>query len=382
MSYICVDIEWDIPKNPEAPQEALSIGAVYAQDDAPLRKPFFKYIQPEHKEFVLPDTLKLLHIGPVPLMQASNCVEVMQKFDQTFPIYDTLVIWNRDALSFLKQTMESCGTTIHTRRIVVLQDLLQETCKDERKGSTMGFKRALKKFEIAHNPDLFHISKFDALYLQQLYCAISNYLRTTAEDTIPLFRNLNSHTLHHEGCRYLKNRTILAASWEEAIAGEPLCRSCAGEGALRVFHGPKKPKKLVLQPSVELHRDKKDIPKKKKNTAPIKWAVDQFAEPFDEAEVEAYCAKREIGCTVACHWIFIRTPVAHWRIEHDGHKVLAVFHENLYPSKHSVKKSKLQTGFYQQKVYSKDVFEVISYIKSHDQKFLHAKEPSAFAVNA
>lgn len=382
MSYICVDIKWNIPTNPEAPMEALSIGAVFAQDDSSKCKTFFKYIQPEQKELVLPDTLKLLHIGPVPLMQAAPCSEVMQKFDQTYPAYDTLVIWNRDALSFLKRTMDLCGTSIHTKRIVVLQELLQETCKDVRKGSTMGFRRALKQFSIAHNPDLFHISKFDALYLQQLYCAIADHLRTKAEETVPLFHTPASHILHHEGCWYLKNHTVLSANWNDAIAGEPLCRFCAGEGALRAFRGPKKPRKAAPKPTAELHRDKKDIPKSKKKHTPIKWAVDQFAEPFDENAVEAYYAKRNIGCTVACRWIFIRTPAAHWRIEHDGHKVLSVFHENLYPSKHSGKKSKLQTGFHQQKVYSKDVFEIIDYINHHDQRFLHEKGQPKYAMRA
>lgn len=382
MSYICVDIEWNIPKDPTAPMEALSIGAVFAQDDTTPGKSFFKYIQPEYKELIRPDTLKLLHIGPVPLMQAATCAEVMRKFDRSFPDYDTLVIWNREALSFLQHTMSQCGTGIRTRRIVVLQDLLQVTCKDVRKGSTIGMRSALRKFEIPHDPSFFHISKYDAMYLQQLYRAISTYLRTTAEANMPLFHTPNSLILHYAGCRYLSNRTALSASWEDVITGAPLCTRCAGEGALRAFHGPKKVKKTIPRPSAELHRDKKDIPKTKNKRSPIKWALDQFAEPFDEAAVEEYCAKRDIGCTVACRWIFIRTPAAHWRIEHDGHKVLAVFHENLYPSKHRVKKSKLQTGFHQQKITTKDVFEVIRYIKQHDQKFLHGKNPAPYPGRA
>ena len=209
MSYICVDIEWNIPNDSEAPLEALSIGAVLAKDDDSICKNFFKYIQPEHKELVTPETLKLIHAGPVPLMQASRCAEVMRKFDLAFPAYDTLIVWNRESLAFLRKIMELCGTSIHTRHIVILQDLLIATCKDVRKGYTIGMKKALKKFDIPHDPNLLHISKYDALYLQKLYSSVSQYLRTTAAENVPLFHTPNSCTLHHAGCRYLNNRPTL-----------------------------------------------------------------------------------------------------------------------------------------------------------------------------
>ncbi|WP_050699147.1 hypothetical protein [Anaeromassilibacillus senegalensis] len=371
ISYICLDIEWNISTSPNEIMEALSIAAVYVQDESVPIKTFFKYIQPAHKELVTPATLKLLSIGLVPLMQAESCAEVMGKLDCSFHAYDTLVIWNREALAFLQQTMKQCGTQIHTKNIVVLQDLLGATCKDIRKGSAMGFCRALQYFSICHNPELLHISKYDALYLQQLYCAIADRLRGCAD--VPLYHTTHSRLLHHADCRHLNGRTAIAASWEDAILGAPpLCKSCARSGALRTFRCPKQPKKSV--PATEPHA-KKSSAKPSKKSSQIKWSVAQFADPFEEAEVEAYCQKYGIGCTVACRWIFLRTPAAHWRLEHNGHKVLTVYHENLRSSSRSVKRLKMQTGFHQQKVYSKNVFRVIDYIEQHDRKSLNAYRP-------
>lgn len=362
MSYLCVDIEWNIPANPEDPMEALSMGAVYVPDGDFNQKVFFKYIQPEHKEWVLPSTLRLLRIGPVTLAQAKTCREVMRKLDCSFHKYDTLVIWNQEALAFLQSTMHRCGTTIHAKRIVVLQELLRATCKDVRKGATIGFQAALKRFLIPHNPDFLHISKFDALYLQQLYCAVADRLHATAEETVPLLHTPHSHILHREGCRYLEGHTVRSAGWSDVMAGEPLCKCCTRDGALRVFRCPRKPKSPPPP------------------AAPQQAGKASFEEPFEEAEVERFCAKRNIACTVACRWIFLRTPAAHWRIAHDGYKVLAVYHENLRWPKGGKGRSKMMEGFHQQTVYSQDVFEIIDYIHRHDQRFLQSKNPLPSAM--
>lgn len=166
------------------------------------------------------------------------------------------------------------------------------------------------------------------------------------------------------------------------MEGAPLCKHCAREGALRAFHIPKKPGNTASAPAAQPRQAEKKEPDAPKPPAPVKRPIDLFAQPYEEAAVEAFCARRNIACTVACRWIFLRTPAAHWRIEHDGYKALTVYHENLNPSKRSEGKSKMHTGFHRQTVYSKDIFEIIAYIHCHDQRFLRSKRAPSRVMRA
>lgn len=386
MSYLCIDVEWNIPANQAENIEMLSIGAACWDSDYHMTRTYFKLIRPERMDLVTPTTYRLLNLGPVVLGQAKSCSEVLHNFDESFRGHgyitkeDAIVFWNSEALNLLKREMDKVGLSLPSNKIVVLQDVLSFADKDNGRGRSMGFESALRHYQVHYRRELLHNSKYDAQYLIDLYDAAYDRLAEVGDKKTPLVHTKYSKVLHHADCHYVKGREITEGFWEDALIGWHLCSCCGKRGDLRAIRIPKvkKPKAdpvIISLPKTEKVKKSAKPPKAKKSK--------KVYEPLNEVAFAKHCENLGINCHFSIGWVFLRTPVSFWKIQHEETRVLDVLHQSMRVSNSLAVKHKSRTheGFHQQKVYDKDIYGTLKYIYEHDKHFLYPKYTPSYWGN-
>lgn len=176
MRTLFVDVEWNIPfYGGSQGLDLLSIGCRIEDSAAESSQGFFRLIRPEHPRLLNQQTVKLLKVGNTLLSQANTCEEVLCEFCDAFPRSDLLVIWSNVAFKMLEEKLTDYGLPLPTKRIIILQDFLVHTFKTYSK-HTPSFKECLKQFEVPFRTDLLHNAKYDAIYLQDLFAAVSEQM--------------------------------------------------------------------------------------------------------------------------------------------------------------------------------------------------------------
>jgi hypothetical protein len=364
LSYLCVDVEWNYPVDPAEPVEMLSIGASCWDSVHQRSRTFFRLIKPERMELITPSTFRLLKVGQTVLDQAKPCGEILAAFDRTFfdgyffKGKDAIVFWNLDAWLVFKSQMDRYGFKLPSRRIVILQDVLHFADKSSLLGRIPGFEAALQMYHVPYRRELLHNSKYDASYLIDLYDAAYDRLTDLGDKNAPLVHTRYSRTLHHPSCRYLKGKQAIRGSWADALNGWPLCICCG-----------RYPEPKALRPAKKKKAQAKHANHSSKQS---KSKALREARPLDEAAFEEFCESLDIACQFSVGWVLLRTPVSFWKIQHDGTRVLNVLHESLRVGI-STAEQKSISGFHQQEVFDKDIFETAQYIYEHDKHFLSPK---------
>ena len=374
MSYLCIDVEWNIPANHAGDIELMSIGAACWDSKSRALRTYFRLIRPEHMELITPVTYRLLNLGPVVIEQAKTCEEVLSNFVSTFFGHaimgreDPVVFWSTDAWHVLKAHLDKCGLKIPSKRIVILQDVLRFSQKGRSSGKTVSFTAALQRFDVDYQKKLLHNSKHDARYLIDLYDAIYDNLARTGDLNQPLVHTQNSRILHYPGCHYMRKRQHFAGSWEDALSGWGLCKFCGREKRSAPQKSEKKAEKkacVVAIPLPECVEAISAAKKKKKKKTPAHA-------PFVEEVFTAYCEERGISYQFSIGWVFLRTPAAFWKIQHEDTTVLKVLHQSLRQDRAFLsRKQQPNVGYHEQFVYGKDIFGAVDYIYEHDRHFLN-----------
>lgn len=389
MSYLCIDVEWNIPDDQSVDMELISIGAACWDSVNRFTRTYFKLMRPERMDMIRPLTYRLLNLGPVVLEQAKPCEEVLKNFVETFSGREYLdddspiVLWHQDDWNFLKQNLDKYGLSLLNNRIIILQDVITFSGMLNTEGQPVGFEAALQAFGVFYRPELLHNSKYDAQYLIDLYDAVYDDLMEAGSSLVPLIHTVSSKTLHHSGCRYLEGRTIVDGSWEDALNGWSLCKCCGRKVVLDYHPEPKyiSENTLALIASIKPRNSVKNPPRKKTQKAKRskgKITLDALDEailkfgPLNEDCFIKHCKSLEIECHMSFGWAFLTTPVSSWKIQYDGTKVLQVLHQSMKISRDRIEKEDHRTheGYHQQRIFHKDIFGVATYIYEHDKHFL------------
>jgi hypothetical protein len=376
MSYLCIDVEWNIPADQAEDIELLSIGVACWDSVNRLTRTYFRIIRPNRIDLVTPTTYRLLNLGPVVLNAAKSSEEVLSNFANTFQGRgylskdDPIVVWNREAWDLLKSHLDKFGLSLPMKKVVILQDVLSFADKDNHIGRSMGFETALRRYGVNYRRELLHNSKYDAQYLIDLYDAVYDRLTETGDAAAPLVHTKFSKILHQEGCRYLKGREVYDGDWADALFGWQLCSYCGSRGALKAIRVPKK-KQSAKQPIIRLPQ----ISTPKKTEAKPPKPKKEKPKPLDELAFTEHCENLGISCHFSIGWVFLRTPVSFWKIKYEDTKVLTVLHQSMHVSRSDAGKRKRKTneGFHQQYVFGKDIFQTVNYIYEHDKHFLYPK---------
>ena len=373
MSYLCVDVEWNIPADHAGDIEMLSIGAACWDSNKRDLRTYFRLMKPEHMELITPVTYRLLNLGPVVIEQAKPCEEVLSNFVFTFFSHaimdrdDPVVFWSTDAWQILKTHLEKCGLKIPCKRVVILQDILMFSEK-RKGGKAISFESALQQYGISHRKELLHNSKYDAQYLIDLYDVVYDSMTKAGDMRYPLVHTPTSRVLHFSGCRYMRKRQHFAGSWEDALSGWSLCK-CCGRQKHTTKRLPTKPEKkqdcVVAIPLPECVGSINVANSRRKARKPDPL-------PFVEEEFKTYCEERSISCQFSVGWVFLRTPVSFWKIKHEESTVQKVLHQSWRMDRAFVsRKQQPNAGYHEQFVYGKDIFGTVDYIYEHDRHFLH-----------
>ncbi len=367
MSYLCIDVEWNIPDNPSEDMELISIGAACWDSVNSFTRTYFKLMRPERMDLIKPLTYRLLNLGPVVLEQAKPCEEILKNFADTFSgrgfLFEDspIVLWHQDDWNILKQNLDKFSLSLVSNRIIILQDVITFSGKLNNGGQPMDFEAALRAFGVFYRPELLHNSKYDAQYLIDLYDAVYNDIIEAENSLVPLAHTASSKTLHHSGCRYLAGRETVDSSWEDALTGWSLCKCCGRKVVSDYQPAPKYKSEntLAVIGSIKPRNSAKNPPRKKK--------PHDFG-PLDEERFIKHCESLGMDCHMSFGWTFLTTPVSSWIIQHDGTKVQQILHRNMRISRTRV--HKMLEGYHQQRIFNKNIFRVATYIYKHDKHFL------------
>lgn len=121
-------------------------------------------------------------------------------------------------------------------------------------------------------------------------------------------------------CRYMRRRAHHAGRWTDALEGWPLCRFCWRQKPPKIDWKKIERKKRRTEPDAA--QETVEAPER---TKPPKKRI----EPLDEGAFREYCEEHGIACQFSVGWVFLRTPVAFWKIKHDRTEVLKVLHQSL-----------------------------------------------------
>lgn len=376
MRTLFVDVEWNIPfYGGTKGLDLLSIGCRLEDSSAESTQGFFRLIRPEHPRLLNQQTVKLLQVGNTLLSQANTCSDVLHEVVDQFPRFGLLVIWSREAYDILVEKLHAYGLSLPTRRIIILQEFLVHTFKTYAK-HTPSFKECLIQFGVPFRTDLLHNAKYDAIYLQDLFTAVSDRMHKSSKMNIALYRTASSAILHSEGCPFTASRVTKPAGWEDALRGKHLCSYCSKRNRFQVFkapiyYRPKTRRKHFTPPPPEPYRSRADIPKviSKAKSPKIKYV------PLDEDAFTAYCSERNIQCSFGVGIVYLRTPAAHWKIEHEGTTVQCILHENRRFHMDFISRLRSSQGSYhQQQVKVEDIYEAVRYIYGHDRQALRPRQ--------
>lgn len=92
-----------------------------------------------------------------------------------------------------------------------------------------------------------------------------------------------------------------------------------------------------------------------------------------EASIYKQCQYYGISCKFAENIIYLRTPVARWKIEYEDSYVRTLLHENYRPNRNFTHRQRRKPGegYHIHKIDNHEIHNVIRYIHFHDKKHLN-----------
>ena len=105
-----MDIEWNQPIGTVGieEREPVQIGVVASDVQFERTKIFSKTIRLKNSELLNANTVKVTHMSAANIMQGKEKSVVLKSFQQTFPIYNYIVVWTRDTYELFKRDMKEC----------------------------------------------------------------------------------------------------------------------------------------------------------------------------------------------------------------------------------------------------------------------------------
>lgn len=348
MSYLFLDIEWQLRKNNLYASDILEIGAINSYNDFRNEKSFFTFVRPKIGSRVPDQTMKFLSIKPYDLATAPFIHEALKSLLEKIPTFEYLIVWSKATYKLFMVNLEKCSLKLPKHKVIFLQDLVNFAIKT---GNTMGFEKVLDKCGVHHKKKSLHHAGYDAICLKRLYCNLLYQIerKHMEEKGYYCVKSTLSNTIHSNQCSYAKHiqpTNLVKTSLIETFKGASVCKHCH--------------KKLNGW-----------LSKIEQTETNLKNPIDQFSDSY----IRKACQYLNLPCQIGERVIFVKGTFTNWRIYHDYNKVTSVQHENyrMFKSTSRVKpdkKGKASAGFHTQKnIQSKDLYGILQYISQHERYF-------------
>lgn len=349
--YLFVDIEWN-----QAPgtsgiedREPIQIGVVATDESMNLKKLFSRAMRLSSEEKYNPDTLVLSHSTLKSVMQANSEEIVLRKIKMSFPKYKYVVVWTKDTYELFKIGMDTYGYSMPRHRVIVFQEVLMHIASDG--VNQIGFERALKQAGIEYQKNFLHYSKHDANYMYQLFCkCYKEYTMWTNQEICYL--SPRTHIIHTGSCRYSNKNHLLAtnqAAKHVIFQGNRVCKICGCED--------------------EWNRLQWGVSSGVKQNNRAEYLREL---PLTDENMSMICNKFRLDYNIASDMVFIRTPFSGGIVHIQNDRVTKLHHENYRQRRDEALKihKKCFEGYHKQKLPSSRFYDVVSYIKYHDEGML------------
>ena len=345
--YLFVDIEWNQTPGTTGleDREPIQIGIVATDEDMNLKKSFSRAIRLSSEKKYNPDTLVLSHSALNSIMEANSEEIVLQKIKMSFPKYKYVVVWTIDTYELFKRGMETYGYSMPRHRVIVFQDVLMYIASDG--VNQMGFEWALKQAGIEYQKNYLHYSKHDVNYMYQLFRkCFEEYKRWTNQEIC--YMSPKTHIIHTGNCRCINRNHLLPtrkAIKSVIFQGNRVCKICGCED--------------------DWNRLQWDV--KENNRAEYLREL-----PLTDENMSMICNKFRLDYNIASDMVFIRTPFSGWIVYIQNNRVTKLCHENYRQRRDEALKihKKCFEGYHKQKLPSSESYDVVSYIKYHDESML------------
>ena len=314
-----------------------------------LKKSFSRAMRLSSEEKYNPDTLVLSHSTLKSVMQANSEEIVLQKIKMSFPKYKYVVVWTKDTYELFKIGMDTYGYSMPRHRVIVFQEVLMHIASDG--VNQIGFERALKQAGIEYQKNFLHYSKHDANYMYQLFCkCYKEYTRWTNQEICYL--SPRTHIIHTGSCRYSNRNHLLAtnkAAKHMIFQGNRVCKICGCED--------------------EWNRLQWGVSSGVKQNNRAEYLREL---PLTDENMSMICNKFRLDYNIASEMVFIRTPFSGWIVHIQNDRVTKLRHENYRQRRDEALKihKKCFEGYHKQKLPSSRFYDVVSYIKYHDEGML------------
>ena len=324
--------------------DLIEIGASLYVDDEEV-KSYARFVRPQHFELMTKE--RYLSFGGLKesdLQQAEALEDISRRFYKTFYEYDLLIMWSREDYEILMINLIKGGHIQAEHKAIFLKDLIQIT-----NGYCKSFIKELKYYNVkVEDRYNLHYSKFKVRYLAKLYFAAKkSYSVFLKKEGIIHVRSKYGNVIHNVECdiaRRIPVKNIIEASRADFFDGISLCKRCC-QGKMRL------------------------LPDKEHIRFSSKYQ-------FDEFQVAKMCAEFGMEYQIAEGIIFINTKMSSWRLFHDNVLVTKVYHENLRMDDYENtgrEKRDFEKGYHRQRVYSRNLYDVLYYIHVHDRDMLKEK---------
>lgn len=349
LSYLFINIKWNQEPGTEdlEHREPFQIGVIAADRNMQKIKIFSRGIRLSNIKSANPVNLRLCHTTETNVMMGKSKEEVYHIFDQTFPEYRYIIVWNRDTYNLWKRDMIQCKIRIRKHKAIFLQEVLGSTADNEVR--KIGFKSALEYSKIEYDSAYLNNAKHDVNYLYQLYCTCyKQYRFLTADDYC--IANTITYKLHACGCRYtkaLKIENTVLESQSAVFLGYTACRVCKH---MLIWNQLKWDQKIIKTARSQREERLRNL-------------------LLSEDAIEEICRYFGFSYNISNEMVFIKTAISSWIVYFREGKVYKLYHESFTVSRSlymKMQKKKCLEGYHQQKLISKNFFDVASYIKYHD----------------
>lgn len=314
MKYLFVDIEWK-QENGLTRIDITELSAIFFDDNTNEKIFFEKKMFLKASNFIA----RIINLR-YRLNKKRRIKKIMKSFIEVFSQYDLLIIWNKQNYKILKQFLNLYNLTLPNHRNVFLQKIINEIYHST-SDKEIGFKKALKDYEIEHETEKLHQSEYDVKYLMELYLTLREKKRSEIGE-----KNLSL-------CSRKELKKVLSLAQLEGISSI--------QGYLQECR----------------HRAKKE-----------KQKISQERRIIDDDYIEEICKLHKLEYEIKEGMVWVKTNVAGWRIYHNRVDVTSLYHQNSGIRKKSdLPINDYNYGYHNQKIKEKNFNAVVKYIVKHDR---------------
>ena len=350
IEYMFVDIEWYQTPGTKGIEnrDLIQIGVIATDEIMDIKKSFSMVMRSDSEKKYNPDTLISSHSILNSGIQDNGEEAVLQKIKMMFPDYKYIVGWTNDAYELFKRDMDKYGLVMPKHRTIVFQQILMRIASNG--VAPIGFEHALIQTGIEYQKSNLHNSKYDVNYMYQLFCKCYNeYTRWTNGEICYL--NKNTHIIPTNSCRYInrKKSSDVKTTKNVIFQGNRVCKICGCDDTWN-----------RLQWGISSGTNQNN------RVAYLRKL------PLTDENISKICNKFRLDYNVATDVVFIRTRFSRWIIHIENDIVTELQHENYNPRRNEAFKvhKKCLGGYHKQKLPSKYFYDVVSYIKYHDDGML------------